>query len=347
MQTQLRSISFLSVLFFTVTIVSAQQDVSLKITYKSQGVCDYEITIKHGDVSLSKSTTDKSGDVSFGSVQLISKSIDVYGYKKTANGDKTFELKGYVALNDSYFYHIKMDEILKDVCSSSGMPENMLLGAWGLNNLDCGVSSGNTGKGAESDQAVSELKSNNDKAEDAIFDQQNSGFSESQLLENEIAALDRKITKNQKEHDELVSDEAAQIDIDILNCELEEQKLKRERKTLALERVEKSKVSALSPAETNDYKTREQAIADQEAEWKANRNELEKSKKESESNGKSGLGNAKDKMEMSSLRTQIKLKEKGIENAKEKGKESNEEIAKRELELEDLKLRLKNLEEGE
>lgn len=347
MQSQFRSLPFSIILFFAVTMVSAQQDVNLKITYKSQGVCDYEITIKHGDVSLSKATTDKSGDVSFGSVQLISKSIDVYGYKKTSNGDKTFELKGYVALDDNYFHHIKMDEILKDVCSSSGMPENMLLGAWGLNNLDCGISGSNISKGTDNNSSVDELKSSDDKAEDAIFGQQNTGLSESQMLQNEIAALDRKISKNETEKGELLSSGANQIDVDILNCELQEQKLKRERKTIALERVDKSKSGSLSPAEISEYKNREQIIADQEVEWKDKRKEFEKIKKESESDEKSGLGNAKNKVEISSLRTQIKLKEKNIANAKEKGKDSEEEIAKKELELEELKLKLKALEEGE
>lgn len=115
--------------------LNAQEEaaVSLKITYNGKAVCGHEVTIKAGDVSLAKGVTNDNGEVKFKSALLPSHDVDVYGYKKTANGEKKWELKGYVKLNEAYHADITMETYINQMAKDSGMPESMLIGAWGLN----------------------------------------------------------------------------------------------------------------------------------------------------------------------------------------------------------------------
>jgi len=131
----LLSIGFLLLLSYS----SRAQDVSLKISYKGQPVCKYEITIKHGDASLASGKTNDDGEVSFSSVSLLSKSIDVYGYKETSDGEKKFDIKGYVQLDKDNYAHIEMEKVLSEMGGDSGMPLGLIAAAWGLTNLECGT----------------------------------------------------------------------------------------------------------------------------------------------------------------------------------------------------------------
>ncbi len=115
--------------------LNAQEEavVSLKITYNGKAVCGHDVTIKAGNVSLAKGITDEKGEVKFKPVMLPSHSVDVYGYKKTADGEKKWELKGYVTLNDAFHADITMETYINQMAKDSGMPASMLIGAWGLN----------------------------------------------------------------------------------------------------------------------------------------------------------------------------------------------------------------------
>lgn len=124
------------------------ETVKLKITYNDVPVSDCDITIKIGDVELGTGRTNSSGDVSINAKKLISKSIDVYGSKKTANSTKTWNAKGFAVLDNSNYCHLKMDVVVKQMADMSGMSEATLASMWGLaasGKNDATASSGNAG----------------------------------------------------------------------------------------------------------------------------------------------------------------------------------------------------------
>lgn len=124
------SISIL--LFILFAIVAKAETVKLKITYNDAPVSDCDITIKHGDVELGTGRTNSSGEVSISAKKLISKSIDVYGSKKTASSTKSWSAKGFTVLDDKNYCHLKMDEVVKQMSEMSGMSEASLASMWGL-----------------------------------------------------------------------------------------------------------------------------------------------------------------------------------------------------------------------
>ncbi len=127
------------ILFFTTVALNAfsQTDVSLKMTYNGNPVCKYEITIKHGDVVIGQGVTDKLGEVTFVQAMLLASNIDVHAHKQGAGSEVSFDMKGYVVLDDNNHADIKLEELLKEITSGSGMPESMFADSWGLTSLDC------------------------------------------------------------------------------------------------------------------------------------------------------------------------------------------------------------------
>jgi hypothetical protein len=115
---------------------SAQQDVTLTMTYNGQPICKYEVTIKVGDVAIGSGTTDNAGVVVFPGVVLITPAVDVYAHKSGAL-DKHFEVQGWVMIQEDYTYELKMEEILHEIADGSGMPPSIFADSWGLNALDC------------------------------------------------------------------------------------------------------------------------------------------------------------------------------------------------------------------
>ncbi len=126
-------------LFFASVSISAfaQTDVSLKMTYNGNPVCKYEVTIKHGDVAIGQGVTDNNGEVTFSQAMLIASNIDVHAHKQGAASDVSFDMKGYVVLDDNNHSDIRMEELLKQITSGSGMPESMFADSWGLSSLEC------------------------------------------------------------------------------------------------------------------------------------------------------------------------------------------------------------------
>ncbi|MBX7051523.1 MAG: hypothetical protein K1X54_05775 [Flavobacteriales bacterium] len=115
----------------------AQADVTLNFTISGQPVCGYEITIKHGDVAIGAATTDPRGNASFEGVALLSKSIDIHGVRKTKNGEKSFDAKGYVTLDENNHADIHFEDFIKEAAEDSGMPESLFIDAWGLTDPSC------------------------------------------------------------------------------------------------------------------------------------------------------------------------------------------------------------------
>ena len=120
-------------LFLLIFGINAQT-VKLKITYKDYPVQNSDITIKIGDASIGKGRTDNDGEVSISCSNLITKSIDVYGSKTTSNSTKTWDVKGYVNLDGSNFYHLKMEIFAKEMSEASGgmLSESAIAAMWGL-----------------------------------------------------------------------------------------------------------------------------------------------------------------------------------------------------------------------
>lgn len=349
--------------------------VDLRITYNNQAVCRYEITVKAGGATIGKGVTDDNGEVSISGPDGI-KDVDVYGYKKTANGEKKFDIQGYVKLDDKGFAHIKMEQLVKEMSSDSGFPETLMASAWGLTDLDCGVKANTSKTETKAQPAKTETKESSDDddldigSDDADTDSEEGGITsqdplvlQEQGLKNEIANLDRKIEKQGAEVKKLKAAAADERQIKIMELEVEEMKLKRERKAVALERNQKKQKGPLAPADAKTYDEREKSLESREDDIKASRKELEaqvKSEKkaakmeqkgeqkaqEGERSAEERRAEAKLKVEIASLKTQISLKESALERARKKPDASKEEIVEKEAELKELKARLAELESG-
>lgn len=113
------------------TTATFATDIKLKITYNGKGVAGNDITIRVGDAVLGRGTTDNEGNVTISAPSSFPRDIDVYGYVGTPNGEKKWDLKGWVYLDDQNFFHIKMEDVLAEM-GSMGMPTGMIAEAWGL-----------------------------------------------------------------------------------------------------------------------------------------------------------------------------------------------------------------------
>lgn len=131
--------NFILILVLTASTMlsNAQADVTLNFTISGQPVCGYQITIKHGDVAIGTATTDPRGNVSYEGVTLLSKSIDIYGIRKTSNGEKKFDAKGYVTLDENNHAEIHFEDFIKEAAEDSGMPESLFIDTWGLTEPGC------------------------------------------------------------------------------------------------------------------------------------------------------------------------------------------------------------------
>lgn len=243
------------------------ETVKLKITYNGSGVSNSDITIKHGDASIGSGRTDGNGLVSISTSMLVSKSIDVYGHKVCGGADKNWDVKGWVDLDDDNFYHLKMEEVVKEM-SGMGMPESMLVAAWGLSASGCN-------DGSESPAASS--KTENNPNEDSGNTTSTSGNSNSGIdldavreeklrmqrngLEDEIDYIDNRMDRKKNEILELEEEGANHATLRRANIDLEIAQLKKEKKELDLERVEaKLNGSGLSKARDKEVEERQDEI---------------------------------------------------------------------------------------
>jgi hypothetical protein len=128
-------------------------NVDLTITYKGAPLCYWDVTLKHGDVAISKGKTDDQGNVKFSNVGLLSLSVDASGIKKTNNGEKKWDVKGYIQLNDQGVGKFDFEPLVKD----AGMPASMLEAAWGLTLADC--AKGNTSSSSSNSSSSTPAKS--------------------------------------------------------------------------------------------------------------------------------------------------------------------------------------------
>jgi hypothetical protein len=101
--------------------IAEATNVQLLITYNGKGVANNDITIKAGDMSLGRGKTDVGGNVTINASALPSNSIDVYGAVQTNNGSKTWDVKGWVALNDNNYAELRFEDVFKEMDIPAGM----------------------------------------------------------------------------------------------------------------------------------------------------------------------------------------------------------------------------------
>lgn len=255
---------------------SAQKtlDVKLILKYKSKPLCNWDVTIKHGDVAIAKSKSNENGEVVFKNATILSLSIDAYGYKAFNGGDKKWDVKGYIQLNDQGFAEFDFEPLVRD----AGMPVTMLESAWGLTINDCGgivgsspkteeksstSSTNSTTKTEESKPAEEEEKYT---VKDMQQDMKQSMDNMKLMHENKISNLTSKIEKKTKQRDALdsKSKEYSTLSYEIHDLELEKEitKVKLEKVNLQiskgykpLNKSEKEPLDAREDAFTLEQKT--------------------------------------------------------------------------------------------
>lgn len=279
-------------LFLLLTLLcfglSAQESkkVTMRITYKGNPLCHWDVTLKHGDVALSQGKTDHNGFVDFGTVRILSNQVDASGIKKTNNGEKTWDVKGYIVLNDNGHADFDFDPLVQEM----GMP-SMLESAWGLTLNDCGSgsttstsvttnnsSSSNSSSTNQTDNSSSNTTTtseNNsvteDKPEPLVVDPAQGYANQKAMYENQLVSIDRKIEKKKEEQAKCKPDSK---DFNELEYDIQELKLERELTQIKLEKTEKSIANGNAPLNKSDrdyYNEKEDAIKAEQDKLKENR----------------------------------------------------------------------------
>jgi chromosome segregation ATPase len=223
--------------------------ISLKITYEDKPLCNWDITIKAGSAVIGKGVTDESGFIKFDPYLLVTKSINVYGYKKSANGDKNWSVEGYVTLDDNYFHHMKMEVYAKEIADGAGFPMSAIADGWGVN-VNCdGTVGTNTSTTTNTTNTTTTATTTTDP-DQAIKDQK-------LALENQLVDLTKKITTLELDINQNKAT-LNPVDLKIKELEKQELELRREECKTAIERTNKSLDKSLTTDGLQAYTTKEQ-----------------------------------------------------------------------------------------
>lgn len=314
----MKNIAFLLISLFIGIQANAQsKNASLTITYKGSPLCYWDVTLKHGDVAIGQGKTDDKGFVDFGSVQLVSLNVDASGYKKTNNGEKKWDVKGYIKLNDQGHADFDFDPLVQD----SGMP-SMMESAWGLTLNDCKSSTTTTNNSNGNSTSTTNTNSNSSNNENSNsnstttttttttvqHDPAQAYADQKTAYENQLANIERKLTKKKDEQSKY---DANSKEYKELNFDIQELELEKELTQLKLEKTEKSIARGnlpLNKADRDYYNQREDEI-------KAKQDTLKQNRK----NG----NNASNEKE---------IKNEELEKDKDKDKEKNESEEDEEIE---------------
>lgn len=288
----IRVCTILFLTFFSYALVAQEsKKVSMKLTYKGAPLCYWDVTIKHGDVSLKQGKTDENGFVDFGYVSLYSYGVDAYGYKKTANGEKKWDVKGYITLNENG--HVDFD--FQQLVEETGMG-SMIESAWGLTLNDCG--SGSSSSTATNQTTTSTTTTNQSSTTTTTdtkttleqWDEESAAREEERkreqeqrdadwesgkttaegyqnqrvMYQNQIKNIDSKIAKKTEERNKYKPES---VDYSDLSYEIRDLELERELSKLKLEKVEKEIAKGNMPLEKSEreyYKTKEDELKDQQ-----------------------------------------------------------------------------------
>jgi hypothetical protein len=323
--------------------------IHLKITYNQQAVCAYDITVKSNGMTIGKAISDDNGEVQF-SGKGANAAVDVFGYKKTNNGEKKFDIQGYVKLDDQGFAHIKMEDLVKMMSEDAGFPANMMAAAWGLTDLDCGGTATTSTQTQKVEQAQ-EAAVDDDQESIGLPIEAESLALQEQGLKNEIASLENKWAKKLDEIEKQKAVGVDQREIKIAQLEADEIKLKSDRKKVALEKNQAMQKGTISDADKKNFQNRMASLEARENDVKAERKEWEseikaekKAAKEADPTDELRRKEAKLKVEIASTKTQIKMKEMAVERAEKKADSDPQDLAQKQKELLELKIKLTELE---
>lgn len=187
---------FILLTFLLIGFMSFAQDskkVAIKFTYKGNPLCYWDVTLKHGDVEIAKAKTNDKGEADFGYVRLLSNGVDAYGYKKTSNGDKKWDVKGYIVVAESGTTNFDFEGLVQEM----GMG-GMLEAAWGLTLNDCMQGSGG-GSGGGTVSSGSSVTPAEEKEEMSEFDKKMEENRAKQQAEKEQREADWESGKTQAE----------------------------------------------------------------------------------------------------------------------------------------------------
>ena len=253
-------------------------NVDLTITYKGAPLCYWDVTLKHGDVAISKGKTDDQGNVKFSNVGLLSLSVDASGIKKTSNGEKKWDVKGYIQLNDQGVGKFDFEPLVKD----AGMPVSMLEAAWGLTLADC--AKGNTSSSSTNSSASSPTKSESstntsapkeEEKEESAADIAKSTAETLQstkaMQENKVSNLTSKIAKKTTERSKYT---AFTKEHSALSYEIKDLELDKEMTQVKLDKtnamIAKGNIP-LSKSERESFNQREDAIKESQSKLEQNK----------------------------------------------------------------------------
>jgi len=107
------------------------ETVRLKITYHGKGVAGHTVVVLSGISVFGKGVTDSGGNLVVDGGSLPSKEINLAGGKVFKNGKKEWSIAGEITLDNQNYYHLKMDEVIKDYTGGDGS-EKLIAIAWGL-----------------------------------------------------------------------------------------------------------------------------------------------------------------------------------------------------------------------
>lgn len=277
---------FLFSLFILTTLISFSQktmDVKMTFTYKGAPLCYWDVTIKNGDVPLAKGKTDDKGYVEFSSVKLISLSINASGIKTTPNGEKKWDVNGYIALKENGECNFDFEPLLKE----TGMPVSMMEVAWGLTLNDCLKSSSSSSSSSATSsenqttaaapvkEETTEEKLAREEAErkqeaaDLAATQAQGMQNSKAMYENKVANLSTKIEKKKKERSTVAAGSKEESE---LNYEIRLLEIDRDLNQVKLEKTNAMIAKGnmpLSKAEKTGFNAREDALKAEEDQLKA------------------------------------------------------------------------------
>jgi hypothetical protein len=110
---------------------------TLKSTYKNNPLCNWEITLKQNDVLIGKSVSNHNGIATFENVTIDSSTLDASGYKAHKKGDKKWEAKGQIKINEEFKGKLELYPIIVETAQGNSFQISALENAWGLNIFDC------------------------------------------------------------------------------------------------------------------------------------------------------------------------------------------------------------------
>lgn len=208
------------------------ETVKLKITYNGNGINGHTVYVMLGGSSLGSGVTNSSGEVSINVSSLPSKNIDLKGEKKCEGAQKSWEVKGFVTLDNNNYAHLKMEEPISEMVEASGgfMSESMMVNSYGLVCAGSNSSPSTSGNGSSSTSTNESSNSETSTTSSSNSSNTTSPMTKEEMLANQkagyeakVSNLDRKIEKKQAKIDkgDLDSEKQYDFEYDIKEMQVE------------------------------------------------------------------------------------------------------------------------------